>query len=176
MPKLVLRTTTVKRSFQEFLLLQSQLEESPLWRPHLSGIKMPNAWLSLSFSNAPSNQRRLLLERYLQQVSAHAVLGFCPELRHFMAYGEDGFQMFGLSPFNNKQKRFGNLGKTFTGVFNSLRDALPSLQSDLVGNGTEGETGSKASKKLFPSFLNFREKVDNEELKPMVNIFQLNTH
>jgi len=163
MSKLILRTTTVKRSMKEFLLLQSQLEESPLWKVHLRGIKSPKTWLSLPFSsNSHSAHRRLLLQRYLQQVSSHPVLGFCPELRHFMAYGDDGFQMFAPLPNTHHIPRFDRLTKTFTGVLNSLKDALPSFESEMQQQET---TAEPKSKKLLPSFLQFGDKNSDEELK-----------
>lgn len=75
-PKVILRTTTVKRRFKEFLLLQSKLEEHTIWKPHLKGVKAPNRWLNLSFSKADAAAtRKSMLERYLQQLCYHPVLG-----------------------------------------------------------------------------------------------------
>ncbi|CAG7815828.1 unnamed protein product [Allacma fusca] len=175
--KLVLRTTTIKRRFQEFLMLQSHMEESSLWRPHIKGIKAPNKWLNLSFTKSEStnlSQRKINLEKYLQQLCYHPVLGFCPQLRQFMAYGEEGFQAFASSdaiPLH----RFDKLAKKFTGVFNSLRDALPSFEPELLTTNVTDPVGKSPTdnkaKSLFSSFLR-AEKMDKmeESVKAMEDI------
>lgn len=90
--KVILRTTTIKRRFKEFLLLQSRLEAQGHLKPHLKGIKAPTRWLNLSFSKSDAaNTRRTNLERYLYQLCTHPVLGTTKELLQFMAYGDDGF-------------------------------------------------------------------------------------
>lgn len=110
--KLVLRTTTIKRRFQEFLTLHNHLEENPLWRPHIKGIKAPSKWLNLSFAKSESAntaQKKSMLERYLHQLCYHPVLGFCPHLRQFMAYGEEGFYAF-VAPDAIPLHRFDKVG------------------------------------------------------------------
>lgn len=67
-------------------------------KPHLKGVKAPNRWLNLNFSKsdaAATEQRKALLEKYLQQLCYHPVLGHCEVLLEFMAYGEEGFHVFG---------------------------------------------------------------------------------
>lgn len=92
--KVILRTTTVKRRFKEFLLLQSKLEEQSHWKPHLKGIKAPNRWLNLSFSKADAaNTRKTMLERYITQLCTHPLLGTSREVLQFMAYGDEGFSL-----------------------------------------------------------------------------------
>lgn len=95
--KLVYRTTTIKRKFKEFLTLQAHLEENVACKPHLKGIKTPTRWTNVSLTKSDAivaNQRRAMLEKYLQQLCYHPVIGFCHEVMVFMAYGEDGFCSF----------------------------------------------------------------------------------
>lgn len=92
--RVILRTTTAKRRFKEFLLLQARLEEQSQWKPHLKGIKAPNRWLNLSFSkDTATSTRKTMLERYLNQLCSHPVLGTSREVFQFMAYGDDGFSL-----------------------------------------------------------------------------------
>ncbi|CAL8078290.1 unnamed protein product [Orchesella dallaii] len=164
--KIVYRTTTIKRKFKEFLTLQAHLEENSACKPHLKGIKTPTRWLNVSLTKSDAtvaHQRRAMLEKYLQQLCYHPVIGFCQELMIFMAYGEDGFCSFEVGdPKDLLTHRLDKLAKKFTGVFNSLKDALPSFELDLspAPNTPKSEGITPCdfkSESSFPSFP-FQEK------------------
>lgn len=168
--KLVYRTTTIKRKFKEFLTLQAHLEENSACKPHLKGIKTPTRWTNVSLTKSDAtvaNQRRAMLEKYLQQLCYHPIIGFCHEVMIFMAYGEDGLCSFMEvgDPKDLLSHRLDRLARKFTGVINSLKDALPSFELDLspAPNTPKSEGITPCDLKAevhFPPFP-FQEKYSN---------------
>ncbi|KAL0274583.1 UNVERIFIED_CONTAM: hypothetical protein PYX00_002682 [Menopon gallinae] len=92
--ELVLQTTVVKRKFQEFVKLQSRLEECSYLRSAMKGVRGPSKWLNLAFSGKtdesnPGN-RKQALEQFLQQLCSKVEICAAPELHEFLAYGSSG--------------------------------------------------------------------------------------
>jgi len=127
-PRVILRTTTVKRRFKEFVTLQSKLEEHSSLKPHLKGIKAPNRWLNLSFSKADAAAtRKAMLERYLHQLCYHSTLGACPEVLQFMAYGDDGFYPDPLDIHDPKHLLSDRLEKVTIYIFSTSKNHTGSV-------------------------------------------------
>ena len=106
--------------------------------------------------------RRAFLERWLAALCDRPSLATSPELRKFMAYEDDGLCEFSSVPCNmqsnnmdaavahssggNKIDKF--LSKTVSGVFHTIKDALPHFDDDddvhdPAQNGAPSETASQ---------------------------------
>lgn len=103
--QLVLQTTIVKRRFQEFINLQTRLEENPNLKPFLKGIKGPVKWLNLPFGtktdDATTASRKIVLEKFLQQLCERVEIASSPALQEFLAYGSNAVGTFNGSDTNS---------------------------------------------------------------------------
>lgn len=103
--QLVLQTTIVKRRFQEFINLQTRLEENPNLRQHLKGIKGPAKWLNLPFGTktdeATTASRKIVLEKFLQLLCDRVEIASSPALHEFLAYGSNAVGTFNGSDTNS---------------------------------------------------------------------------
>ncbi|KAK3891329.1 hypothetical protein Pcinc_004773 [Petrolisthes cinctipes] len=145
-PRMVLQTNCVKRRFREFLRLHSSLEEDPKLRTAMKGVKGPNKWLNLPFSKLDSTTiatRKQFLEKYLQSVIQRPEVNISTPVKEFLAYGLDSSVSFVKKPLELQVPRLDKLlAKTVSGVFHSLKTALPSFElSDSQGGGAEGQVG-----------------------------------
>ncbi|RXG56786.1 Sorting nexin-19 [Armadillidium vulgare] len=134
--KMVLQTNIVKRRFREFLSLQSALEEDPLLRASMKGVKGPNKWLNLPFSKLDSatiSSRRQFLEKYLQALIQRSPINTSAQLKDFLAYGSDSSISFVKKPLEINIPRLDKLlARTVSGVsgvFHSIKTALPNFDS-----------------------------------------------
>lgn len=146
-PRMVLQTNCVKRRFREFLTLHAALEEDSRLRTAMKGVKGPNKWLNLPFSKLDSTTiatRKQFLEKYLQSVIQRPEVNISTPVKEFLAYGLDSSVSFVKKPLELHVPRLDKLlAKTVSGVFHSLKTALPSFESS--DNHTEGtEVASNA--------------------------------
>ncbi|XP_068228338.1 uncharacterized protein [Palaemon carinicauda] len=132
-PRMVLQTNCVKRRFREFLNLHSALEEESKLRSAMKGVKGPNKWLNLPFSKLDSTTiatRKQFLEKYLQSVIQRPELNISTPVKEFLAYGLDSSVSFVKKPLELHVPRLDKLlAKTVSGVFHSIKTALPSFES-----------------------------------------------
>ena len=89
--RLVLKSRTIKRRFDQFLQLHSQLEASDniSISEAMRTIRGPSKWLNLPFSRLDQNtvaHRQGFLERYMQQLVNCVVIRTCSEMRQFLDY------------------------------------------------------------------------------------------
>ncbi|KAK7086619.1 hypothetical protein SK128_026148 [Halocaridina rubra] len=152
-PRMVLQTNCVKRRFREFLTLHAALEEDSRLRTAMKGVKGPNKWLNLPFSKLDSTTiatRKQFLEKYLQSVIQRPELNISTPVKEFLAYGLDSSVSFIKKPLELHVPRLDKLlAKTVSGVFHSLKTALPSFESssdniaggDTAGNSTTSNSG-----------------------------------
>lgn len=141
-PRMVLQTNCVKRRFREFLTLHAALEEDSRLRTAMKGVKGPNKWLNLPFSKLDSTTiatRKQFLEKYLQSVIQRPEVNISTPVKEFLAYGLDSSVSFVKKPLELNVHRLDKLlAKTVSGVFHSLKTALPSFESsDNPTGGTE---------------------------------------
>ncbi|CAL4126515.1 unnamed protein product, partial [Meganyctiphanes norvegica] len=132
-PRMVLQTNCVRRRFREFLNLHSALEEDPKLRLSMKGVKGPNKWLNLPFSKLDSAtiaSRRQFLEKYLQAVIQRSEVNISTQVKEFLAYGHDSSVSFSKKSLEINVSRLDKLlARTVSGVFHSLKTALPSFES-----------------------------------------------
>ncbi|XP_015913346.1 sorting nexin-19 isoform X2 [Parasteatoda tepidariorum] len=91
-PQFVTQNVSIKRRFSEFVALQSRLEENPVLKIFLKGIKGPSKWTTLPFSNLDKRyiaERKVFLENYLKALCDIAPIAQSSELQEFLAYGGD---------------------------------------------------------------------------------------
>ncbi|XP_065340031.1 uncharacterized protein LOC135939512 [Cloeon dipterum] len=122
----------VKRRFQEFLNLQSRLEEQPHLKAALRGVKGPSKWLALAFSKAGQQttaQRQPVLERYLQQLCEQPVLARCEALQTFLAYGSPTAMAFTRGSSERLDRLF---ARTVSDVLHTIKTALPNFEDQVV--------------------------------------------
>lgn len=146
-PRMVLQTNCVKRRFREFLTLHAALEDDTRLRAAMKGVKGPNKWLNLPFSKLDSTTiatRKQFLEKYLQSVIQRPEVNISTPVKEFLAYGSDASISFVKKPLELNVPRLDKLlAKTVSGVFHSLKTALPSFESsDSQGGGSEGAGSS----------------------------------
>nr|XP_027210457.1 uncharacterized protein LOC113803843 [Penaeus vannamei] len=141
-PRMVLQTNCVKRRFREFLTLHAALEEDSRLRTAMKGVKGPNKWLNLPFSKLDSTTiatRKQFLEKYLQSVIQRPEVNISTPVKEFLAYGSDSSVSFVKKPLELHVPRLDKLlAKTVSGVFHSLKTALPSFESS--DTSTAGES------------------------------------
>ncbi|XP_059470387.1 uncharacterized protein LOC132193625 [Neocloeon triangulifer] len=131
-----LAVVQVKRRFQEFLNLQSRLEEQPHLKAALRGVKGPSKWLALAFSKAGQQttaQRQPVLERYLQQLCEQPVLARCEALQSFLAYGSPTAMAYTRGSSERLDRL---LARTVSDVFHTIKTALPNFE-DQIAEQTE---------------------------------------
>ncbi|XP_045598841.2 uncharacterized protein [Procambarus clarkii] len=141
-PRMVLQTNCVKRRFREFLTLHAALEDDSRLRTAMKGVKGPNKWLNLPFSKLDSTTiatRKQFLEKYLQSVIQRPEVNISTPVKEFLAYGLDSSVSFVKKPLELHVPRLDKLlAKTVSGVFHSLKTALPSFESsDNPAGGSE---------------------------------------
>ncbi|KAG0718419.1 Sorting nexin-19 [Chionoecetes opilio] len=146
-PRMVLQTNCVKRRFREFLTLHAALEDDTRLRAAMKGVKAPNKWLNLPFSKLDSTTiatRKQFLEKYLQSVIQRPEVNISTPVKEFLAYGSDASISFVKKPLELNVPRLDKLfAKTMSGVFHSLKTALPSFESsDSHGGSSEGGSNS----------------------------------
>ncbi|XP_064113748.1 uncharacterized protein LOC135220521 [Macrobrachium nipponense] len=149
-PRMILQTNCVKRRFREFLTLHSALEDDQKLRSAMKGVKGPNKWLNLPFSKLDSTTiatRKQFLEKYLQSVIQRPELNISTPVKEFLAYGLDSSVSFVKKPLELHVPRLDKLlAKTVSGVFHSIKTALPSFESsDNPVSGGEAVTHSVSS-------------------------------
>ncbi|XP_071450970.1 uncharacterized protein [Hetaerina americana] len=167
-PGTVISHIVVKRHFQEFLDLHAHLESDPHWREALKGLKGPTRWLNLPFGKASASTvagRRTLLQAYLRGVcTTMPQLASCSKaLRIFMAYQGASKALTsgealppsvervlpitaegGEGPVPRIDKFF---ARTVSGMFNTLKTALPGFDSQ---ESTQQSSGSHTSASSTP--------------------------
>lgn len=163
-PELILQTTITKRRFQEFLNLHSRLEENNNLKAALRGIKGPSKWLNLPFSGktdeSTTSSRRPVLELYLQQLCSKVEISTTSELHEFLAYGYNGNSTFVKKDSDFSIQRIDKLlANKVTGVFNSIKTALPSFDFETTSSIMTSEAAKGfQEQKLLQGFLNFGNK------------------
>ncbi|XP_064115048.1 uncharacterized protein LOC135221153 [Macrobrachium nipponense] len=136
--------------FREFLTLHSALEDDQKLRSAMKGVKGPNKWLNLPFSKLDSTTiatRKQFLEKYLQSVIQRPELNISTPVKEFLAYGLDSSVSFVKKPLELHVPRLDKLlAKTVSGVFHSIKTALPSFESsDNPVSGGEAVSHSVSS-------------------------------
>ncbi|XP_042219628.1 uncharacterized protein LOC121864607 isoform X2 [Homarus americanus] len=162
-PRMVLQTNCVKRRFREFLTLHAALEDDSRLRTAMKGVKGPNKWLNLPFSKLDSTTiatRKQFLEKYLQSVIQRPEVNISTHVKEFLAYGSDSSVSFVKKPLELHVPRLDKLlAKTVSGVFHSLKTALPSFESsdnqtgatEPVTNHSGGMSGGSGGDGLLKS-------------------------
>uniref|UniRef100_T1JD26 PX domain-containing protein n=1 Tax=Strigamia maritima TaxID=126957 RepID=T1JD26_STRMM len=132
--RMVLQGNQVKRRFREFCTLHSRLEENPRLRQHLQDIQKPNRWLSLPFNKTDKEtieDRRTILEKYLQKLISKEELAASIELREFLAYGSDASIAYVKKVPDSMVPRIDKfLVRKVSGMLEKIRTALPTLPSE----------------------------------------------
>uniref|UniRef100_A0A0P4WIV1 PX domain-containing protein n=1 Tax=Scylla olivacea TaxID=85551 RepID=A0A0P4WIV1_SCYOL len=147
-PRMVLQTNCVKRRFREFHTLHDALEGDTKLRAAMKGVKGPNKWLNLPFSKLDSATiatRKQFLEKYLQSVIQRPEVNISTPVKEFLAYGSDASVSFVKKPLELHVPRLDKLlAKTVSGVFHSLKTALPSFESSDSQSGSSEGAGSNS--------------------------------
>ncbi|XP_076061972.1 uncharacterized protein LOC143037509 [Oratosquilla oratoria] len=169
-PRMVLQTNHVKRRFREFLTLHAALEEDQRLRTFMKGVKGPNKWLNLPFSKLDSTtiaSRKQFLEKYLQAVIQRPEINISLPMKEFLAYGSDASVAFVKKPLELSVPRLDKLlARTVSGVFHSIKTALPSFDStegnsssssgSITGDSKStggGSVGGSSERKMFQGFM-----------------------
>ncbi|CAG0918917.1 unnamed protein product [Notodromas monacha] len=141
-----LRRAVVKRRFREFLNFQLRLESNPRLKHALRGLKGPSKWVNSPFGKNEESTvtaRRQLLENFLQELCTKPGVCNSSEVLEFLGYGceiaVEYVKRPSVVPANRLDKV---LARTVSGMFQSIRTALPNFdsQDSPIGSSSSGST------------------------------------
>jgi hypothetical protein len=151
-----LRRAVVKRRFREFLNFQLRMESNAKLRNLLKGVKGPSKWVNSPFGKNEESTvtaRRQLLESFLQELCSKPGIFDSAEVLEFLGYGCEVAVEYVKKPgaFVGGVNRLDKmLARTVSGMFQTLRTALPNFDHQDSSGSCPSDKSSSVSSSFVP--------------------------